>query len=159
MFRKSIFRYCKNLQKAMSHQNIDYVRIMHENGYRVTPQRITILDAICAGERHSSLGAIYARARKQDAQIDMSTVYRALELFQTLGLVVSVDLDGHEKGYEITKPEPHHHLICKKCEQEFDIDSQTANNFYELLRREYGYEVTMDHLVLSGLCPDCREKS
>jgi len=159
MFGQVRFCCCKNLQEAMSHQNLDYVRIMHENGYRVTPQRVAILDAICAGEGHSTLGAIYARARKQDAQIDMSTVYRALELFQALGLVVSVDYSGHEKGYEITKAEPHHHLICKRCGQEFDVERQTVNDFYELLWREYGYLVTMDHLVLSGICPDCQRQS
>src|SRR3989304_6343052 len=73
------FHCCKNLQEAMSHQNLDYVRILHNRGYRVTPQRVTILDAVCEGEGHSTLGAIYARARKHDPQIDMSTVYRALD--------------------------------------------------------------------------------
>ena len=150
------FHCCKNLQEGMSHQNLDYVRILHNRGYRVTPQRVTILDAICEGEGHSTLGDIYTRARKHDPQIDMSTVYRALELFQTLGLVVSADFDGHEKGYEIAKPQQHHHLICKVCKNEFDIDSQTVNDFYKVLKQEYGYDVTMDHLVLSGICPNCQ---
>ncbi|MEX1248518.1 MAG: Fur family transcriptional regulator [Anaerolineales bacterium] len=142
----------------MTHQNIDYFQVLRSHGYRVTPQRITILDAICEGKGHSTLGAIYARARKQDIQIDMSTVYRAVEVFQALGLVVSVDFDGHEKGYEIAKPEPHHHLICKKCRREFDIEGRIVNDFYELLRKNYGYDVTMDHLVLTGLCPECQWK-
>ncbi|MEX2161872.1 MAG: Fur family transcriptional regulator [Anaerolineales bacterium] len=142
----------------MAHQNLDYFQVLRSHGYRVTPQRIAILDAICAGEGHSPLGAIYARARKQDARIDMSTVYRAVELFQTLGLVVSADFDGHEKGYEIAKPEPHHHLVCKTCKQEFDIDNQAVSDFYERLRGDYGYDVTMDHLVLAGVCPNCQKK-
>lgn len=142
----------------MTHQNLDYFQVLRSHGYRVTPQRTTILDAICEGQGHSTLGAIYARALKQDTQIDMSTVYRALELFQTLGLVVSVDFNGHEKGYEIAKPQPHHHLICKKCKLEFDIDSQAVNDFYDLLRKNYGYDITMDHLVLTGICPGCQKK-
>lgn len=143
----------------MTHQNLDYFQVLRSHGYRVTPQRMTILDAICEGKGHSTLGAIYARARKQDAQIDMSTVYRAVELFQTLGLVVSVDFDGHEKGYEIAKPEPHHHLVCKICKQEFDIDNLAVSDFYERLRSDYGYDVTMDHLVLTGVCPNCQKKT
>lgn len=142
----------------MTHQNLDYFQVLHAHGYRVTPQRVAILDAICEGEGHSTPGVIYARARKLDAQIDMSTVYRALELFLSVGLVVSVDFDGHEKGYEITKPEPHHHMICKKCKQEFDIDGQIVADFYGQLRETYGYNVTMDHLVLTGVCADCQKK-
>lgn len=141
----------------MSHQNLDYVRVMHDRGYRVTPQRVTILDAICEGAGHSTLGAIYTRARKQDPAIDMSTVYRSVELFEDLGLVVSVEFEGHEKGYEISKPQPHHHLICKICKNEFDIDNQTVDDFYRALKQGYGYAVTMDHLVLYGLCPSCQK--
>lgn len=142
----------------MTHQNIDYVAIMHNRGHRVTPQRVTILDAICEGDGHSTLGAIYQRARRHDARIDLSTVYRAVELFEDLGLVVSAELEGHEKGYEIAKPQPHHHLVCRSCKREFDIDNRLVGEFYAALRRGQGYNVTMDHLVLSGLCADCQQK-
>lgn len=142
----------------MSHQNLDYIGVMHNRGYRVTPQRMAVLDAICEGEGHSTLGAIYARARKQDPQIDMSTVYRSVELFENLGLVVSVEFEGHEKGCEISKAQPHHHLICKQCRRELDIDTQLVDAFYQTLKQKQGYAVTMDHLVLNGLCPDCQEK-
>lgn len=142
----------------MTHNQIDYSQILHRSGYRVTPQRVTILDAICESYGHSTLGEIYIRAHKQDPQIDKSTVYRALELFEKVGLVVSADLDRHERGYEIAKPDPHHHLICEKCGAEFDIDSHVVNEFFSGLENEYGFHITKDHLVISGLCPDCQQR-
>jgi Fe2+ or Zn2+ uptake regulation protein len=141
----------------MTHNQLDYPEILRSHGYRVTPQRVAILDAICAGEGHSTLGEIYARAHKQDPQIDKSTVYRALELFETVGLVLSADLDRHERGYEIVKPEPHHHLICEKCGTEIDIDSRVIDEFYVELENVYDFRVTKDHLVISGLCPNCQK--
>jgi len=141
----------------MSHEQLDYLKMLRRQGYRVTPQRIAILDAICDGEGHSTLGEIYARAHRLDPQIDKSTVYRALELFEKVGLVLSAELDRHERGYEIIQPEPHHHLICKNCGNEFGIDNQLVDKFYGELKAQYGYAITMDHLVLSGICPDCQE--
>jgi Fur family ferric uptake transcriptional regulator len=141
----------------MTHNQIDYPQILRSRGYRVTPQRVTILDAICEGEGHSTLGEIYARAHKQDPAIDKSTVYRALELFEKVGLVLSAEFDRHERGYEIIKPERHHHLICEKCWTEFDIEHRAVEDFYATLENEYGFHVTKDHLVVSGICPDCQK--
>ncbi len=140
----------------MTHNRLDYPQIIRSHGYRLTSQRVTILDAICAGEGHSTLGEIYIRAHKQDPQIDKSTIYRALELFEKVGLVVSADLDRHERGYEIVKPAPHHHLFCMNCGIEFDIDNGLVDEFYVALEGEYGFRITKDHLVISGLCPDCQ---
>jgi Fur family ferric uptake transcriptional regulator len=140
----------------MSHNQLDYPKILRDHGYRVTPQRVAILDAICEGEGHSTLGEIYVRAHKQNPQIDKSTVYRSLELFEKVGLVVSADLDRHERGYEIIKPKPHHHLICERCGTEIDIDGLVIDEFFATLENEYGFHITKDHLVVSGLCPDCQ---
>jgi len=141
----------------MTHNQTDYASILHSYGYRVTPQRVTILDAICEGEGHSTLGEIYQRAHKQDPQIDKSTVYRSLEMFERVGLVLSADLDRHERGYEIVKPEPHHHLICEKCGNEFAVDNHLVDQFYLSLESEYSFHITKDHLVVSGICLACQQ--
>jgi Fe2+ or Zn2+ uptake regulation protein len=139
----------------MTQEWSEELQLLRVHGLRATSQRIVILDAIRDGQGHSTLAAIYGRARRHDPGIDKSTVYRSLELFQKLGLVLSVELETHEKGYELVKAEPHHHFICKTCGREFDIDKQFVADFYAELEANYGYSVTMDHLVLSGTCPDC----
>src|SRR5262245_9187430 len=109
--------YCKNWQKAlnMTHFDIDYVSIIHNAGHRVTPQRLLILDAVCEGGGHTTLGEIYARARVVDPSLDRSTLYRTLKFFVELGLVVAADMGDGETYYEIAKPHPHHHLVCRRC--------------------------------------------
>lgn len=138
---------------------MDYARVLHKSGHRLTSQREAILDAICEGKGHSTLGVIYSRARRKDASLDKSTVYRSLLLFQELGLVVAASVEGEERRYEIAHPQPHHHFVCKSCKREFDIEAALVDEFYQALFVETGLRVTADHLMLSGLCADCQKSS
>ncbi len=140
----------------MTHQKIDYVDIMRAHGLRVTPQRLTILDAICEGGGHTTLGEIYARVRARDRSIDRSTVYRALAAFLELGLVVSAEVAPGQTVYEIAHPVPHHHLVCQGCGREIEIAHSVVRGMFDVIAAEYGFAVRMDHLVLFGLCPTCR---
>lgn len=143
----------------MSHHKLDYVDIMRSNGLRVTSQRLHILDAICEGYGHTTLGQIYARVRRKDASIDRSTVYRTLDVFVELGLVVSADTGIGEKVYEIAKPSPHHHLVCKKCGQERELDNVVMQRLFHVVEEEYGFAINMDHVVLFGLCQACQQET
>src|SRR5215218_1735797 len=77
-------------------------------GYKATPQRLAILEAIAA-EQHQSLEGIRARC----PGVGMVTVYRALDLLSGLGLVRRLDLGG-DACYELAENH-HHHLICEGC--------------------------------------------
>lgn len=117
-----------------------------------------ILDAVCAGEGHTTLGEIYARVRKADSSIDRSTVYRALRLFVDLGLVVAADTGDEEIYYEVTKPQPHHHLVCRSCRTEWEIDDAALRVMVADVRQRHDFHVETDHLVLFGLCSACRDQ-
>lgn len=141
----------------MSHYKLDYADVIRAAGHRVTNQRVAILDAVCDGDGHTTLGQIYARVRKIDRSIDRSTVYRALKLFVELGLVVSADTGKGEFVYEISKPRPHHHLVCRLCGVEKEIDQTVMKAMFEQVAREHQFQVETDHLVLFGLCAKCQQ--
>ncbi len=140
----------------MTHEGINYVDIMRSHGFRVTPQRLLILDAICEGDGHTTIGEIYARLMAMDPSIDRSTVYRALEFFELLGLVLTADIGIGEKVYEIAKPDQHHHLVCQECGKIQEIDYLAMEQICRVLERQHNFDVNMDHLVLFGICSDCR---
>jgi Fur family transcriptional regulator, ferric uptake regulator len=140
----------------MSHYKLDYADVIRAAGHRVTNQRVSILDAVCEGDGHTTLGQIYARVRKTDRSIDRSTVYRALKLFVELGLVVSADTGKGEFVYEISKPSPHHHLVCRQCGAEKEIDQTVMQAMFKQVTQEYQFQVETDHLVLFGLCAQCQ---
>lgn len=143
----------------MSHNKINYLEMFHEKGYRLTRQRQAILDAVCQGGGHSTAGEIYHRATILDAGIDRSTIYRALDVFVRLGLVICGENVKGERVYELVKEEHHHHLICQECGDNIEVDNQIVEDFYLQLRNEYQYEVKMDHLIVFGICSGCSSQA
>jgi len=140
----------------MTHDTRDYERIIRAAGHRVTPQRLAILDAVCEAAGHTTLGAIYARVRQIDQTIDRSTLYRTLKLLVELGLIVSADTGDGETYYEIAKVEHHHHLVCRKCGQQQEIDHSLLQHAFEQVALQYGFRADSDHLILFGLCAACQ---
>lgn len=143
----------------MPHDSDDCADQIRAGGHRVTPQRMLILDAICEGEGHTTLGEIYARVRAVDPSVDRSTVYRTLDFFLELRLVVSAETADRGTVYEIAGKQPHHHLVCRKCGAEQPLDHETVELLIGLIDSRHGFEVQVDHLVLSGLCHACRSKA
>jgi Fur family transcriptional regulator, ferric uptake regulator len=141
--------------RSMSHHFTDYHSVIRTAGYRVTKQRILILDAVCDGGGHTTLGEIYARVRVEDPTIDRSTLYRTLKLFVTLGLVVSADPGDGETYYEIAKVRRHHHLVCRSCGQQHEIDHTVVQPMFDQLSDIYGFAADSDHLVIRGVCSQC----
>jgi len=72
----------------------DIVSKLSEQGYRLTPQRMMILSAIENSDDHISAEEIYAQVVAKYPHINISTVYRTLELLKQLGLVTETDLGG-----------------------------------------------------------------
>jgi Fur family transcriptional regulator, ferric uptake regulator len=141
----------------VTHDRLRWENTLWDAGHRVTRQRALILDAVCAGGGHTTLGEVYARVRRADRTIDRSTVYRALHLFGALGIVLAADTGKGETLYEVARPQPHHHLVCRACGQEREIgDAVLAAMFREIAAR-HNFTVATDHLVLFGTCAACRE--
>ncbi len=140
----------------MTHNELGWEETLWDAGYRVTRQRALVLDAVCAGDGHTAFGDIHLRVKQADASIDRSTVYRALRLFVDLGLVLSAETGGEETFYEVARPEPHHHLVCRVCGSEWEIDAAALQAMFDEVEARHGFAVATDHLVLFGACAMCR---
>jgi Fur family ferric uptake transcriptional regulator len=142
----------------MTHHTLDYARRIREQGYRLTPQRELILDAVCEGGGHTTIDEIYGRLQKKAPAISLATLYRTLDFFCELHLVVSAEIDG-QTVYEIAGLTPHHHLICRECGASIHIDHELVQELFDKFQAEYGYTIDMDHMAFTGLCPACRAKA
>lgn len=140
----------------MSHSRWDYATLMRQRGFRVTPQRQLILDAVCAGQGHSTPDEIYERVHTKVPAVNRATVYRTLDFLCELRLVVAADMGGGRMMYEIAGDTPHHHLICRACGAVKELDHATVKALFNRIEREHLFVVDMDHLALFGLCPKCR---
>jgi Fur family transcriptional regulator, ferric uptake regulator len=140
----------------VTHTTLNWERTLAAAGKRVTRQREVVLDAVCAGGGHTSIGDIVARAKQVDGSIDLSTVYRALKVFTELGIVLTVPSGEGEQLFEIRHATPHHHLVCKTCGTELPLATRIADGMVEHIREEQGFAVELDHLVLWGMCRTCQ---
>jgi len=89
--------------------------------------------------------------------MNISTVYRTLELLSGLGLVTETDMgDGRVRYHSIGKGH-HHHLVCEKCGAIIDVEESMLTPLWNEIGQRYDFEVNMKHLALFGLCAKCRE--
>ena len=143
----------------MSHHTETHEQLMRERGFRVTPQRQLILDAVCAGGGHTTPGEVYGRVQATAPAISRATVYRTLDFLCELRLVVAADIGGGHWVYEMAGETPHHHLVCRQCDKVTQIEHRALADFYAAIEREHDFTIDMDHAALFGLCADCRRQA
>ena len=117
-------------------------------GYKATPQRLAILEAIAAGQ-HQRMEEIRARCPK----VGLVTVYRTLDLLSELGVVRRLDL-GDGPRYELAE-DHHHHMICEGCGSvaEFEQCPLDPGRLPHVWR---DFEIRAHSLEVYGTCADCK---
>jgi Fe2+ or Zn2+ uptake regulation protein len=141
----------------MTHNLLDYPRKIRSGGYRVTPQRRAILDAICEAGHRITIEEIILRLKKKFPTLNRATVYRNLIFLQKMHLVNSAG-SGKERKFEIASLEPHHHLICRKCGMEIGLDRNSIDRLRSMIRKEHRFVIDNDHLSFQGLCSQCSSR-
>ena len=139
----------------MSHHEIHYDERIREQGFRLTPQRQIIMDALCAIGDHASVNTVYESVHRNSPAIDRATVYRTLHFFHELQLVTVSDIDG-ETVYEVAGPASHHHLICSVCGTEQTLHDDDLQGLIAHLSDTYGFTAELRHLVIPGVCRQCQ---
>lgn len=135
----------------------DPSRVIRQRGFRMTPQRQMILDAVSAGKGHSTPDQIYARVVKKAPALNRATVYRTLDFLVEQHLITICDLGTGSKVYEITAPQPHHHLVCEHCGHVEQVSHDVMAAAFKQIGLKHGFKVTTDHLALFGLCRQCQK--
>jgi Fe2+ or Zn2+ uptake regulation protein len=142
----------------MSHHTLDYAARIRQLGYRLTPQREMILDALCEIGHHATVGELYERVQERAPAVDRATIYRAMKFFCELQLVVCAGIDG-ATVYEIARHTPHHHIVCRSCGHVQEFDDYHFHDLLRHLKEAFGFRANIDHLTIPGLCRECLETS
>jgi Fur family ferric uptake transcriptional regulator len=137
------------------HQQI--IEALQQIGYRLTPQRMMIVEAIAYSDGHVSAEEIYERVRSAYPYLDISTVYRTLDLLKTLHLVSETDMGSGHGQYELLSKGLHHHLICTECGRILDAENSFLDPLRQAVGEEYDFHAEIEHLAIFGICADCRQ--
>lgn len=133
----------------------DYVPQLRARGYRMTPQRMTILNVLHHSGKHLSPTQVYKQAIKKLPNLTEPTVYRTLEFLALNGLARTAHMGNGHLVYEIAGRD-HHHLICRTCGKEMEIEHIVIKSLYQKLESASGYKLTDSHLTFFGLCSSCQ---
>jgi Fur family ferric uptake transcriptional regulator len=137
-------------------KSTDWRQQLRAGGYRLTPQRELVLQAV-EELNHATPEAILERVQRTAQGINISTVYRTLELLSELGLVAHTHL-GHGAPVYHSANEPEHvHLVCRSCGQVTEAPPTIANGFVTEIGDVYGFAADVPHLTVFGMCRECRE--
>ena len=140
----------------MSHPEA-IVRKLTDKGYRMTPQRLMIVSAVENSDGHISAEEIYAQVVAKYPHVNISTVYRTLELLKQFGLVTETDLAEGRVRYHPVGKGHHHHLVCRECGVIIDLDESVLSSLKDVLLREYKFIADLKHLAIFGRCVNCNK--
>lgn len=134
----------------------DWRAELRARGLRLTPQRRLVLEAV-ETLRHATPEEIHAEVRRQGATVDLSTVYRNLEVLEELGAIRHTHLTDRAPTYHAVTDHDHFHLVCRACGQVTSVPLAEVEPLGEQLRRTRGFVADLGHLALFGRCADCAE--
>jgi Fur family ferric uptake transcriptional regulator len=119
-------------------------KALRARGYRVTPQRQLVLAAVTKLE-HATPEEIWADVQQSASGVNISTIYRALELLEQLGLVTHTHLGHGAPRYHLAAEADHVHLVCAECGRITQVPPDAVAPLTDV-----------GHLTVFGRCESCR---
>ena len=135
----------------------DWDRRLHAQGYRITPQRQLVLQAV-ETLRHGSPEELLAEVQRHAAGVNLSTIYRALEVLEKVGLVTHSHIGHGAPTYHSVDDETHIHLACDACGNVESISADVLESLARALRADKGFDIEVSHVSFHGRCRKCIEQ-
>lgn len=137
-------------------QHLEDAALLRQQGHRLTPQRLQVLQVVKTQGEHLTAEEIHAAIVPQQPYLDIATVYRALQWLQSVGLVAPISMGDGKLHYEYRRPgEHHHHLVCQQCGEHIQIPDELFTDLKADIYQRYGFTLQADHLALAGRCAMC----
>jgi Fur family ferric uptake transcriptional regulator len=135
-------------------QGDGWVADLRARGYRLTPQRQLVLEAV-AELGHATPEDIVTAVRRTASGVNISTVYRTLELLEELGLVTHTHLGHGPPTYHAATDDEHVHLVCRVCEAAPGL----VDGVVRELAETQGFTADVGHMAIFGTCRECSAKN
>jgi Fur family ferric uptake transcriptional regulator len=125
---------------------------LRARGLRVTAQREHVLAAV------RELGhATPEQISESVTDVDVTTVYRTLELLEELGLVRHAHL-GHGAPSYRPAEDDHIHVVCHSCGKVVDAEPSLVSDLAQRLHADSGFVLDRSHFTVFGRCRDCADQ-
>lgn len=150
----------------------DLVDLLTRAGYSNTRARRAVIEALAAAEGPVTPAGLLESARARHEALGLVTVYRTLEILESLGLVRKLHLaegchsyvlstvgTGADEAHAATGANGHgHHVICQECHRAVEFAGCDIEAVIRAVQSQTGFAVQGHWLEMFGLCPSCQEK-
>lgn len=144
------------MAETMAETASSIVARLRERGYRVTSQRVVIVEEVMQAEGHVTVPALARRVQERLPEVDVSTVYRTLQLLEELDIVRHSHQESGAEYHRVGEGD-HVHLACSKCGSQDDLPSPLAEQLKDLVVKHHGFVPDLTHFAIAGLCVACQQ--
>lgn len=137
---------------------------LRQEGYRITPQRLAIIEFVFSIREHPTVKSIYEALSERFPTMSLMTVYQTVHLLATLGEIAVASAQSEHTHYDGTGMEAHPHLVCQRCGAVVDADPHLVPLEHRHPWASHGLGATQQgtwkvhqwRVEGIGLCPDCQ---
>ena len=98
----------------------------------------------------------YQTLLKKKKKIGLTSIYRSLELFESLGFVFKI-INGSNVKYKLCELENHHHhIVCNACGNVVELNFCDISDWSKKVTESTGYQVVDHQLNFYGFCKTCK---
>ncbi|MFL0194912.1 Fur family transcriptional regulator [Clostridium sp. WILCCON 0269] len=138
---------------------MDVEKSLRKYGIKVTQARLNILDILYKSEIALSVEDLFRKYKQKNINVDLSTIYRSLELFEDKKIVRKFDLGKGRYSYAIIRKDHKHILQCRICQKQVEIDCP-MQQIEEIIKSKTDFVFVEEELdfKINGVCKECRNK-
>lgn len=138
-----------------------YKKTLQDSGYKLTKQRKDILMVMIEHhDKHLSCDEIYRYVTVRNKELGIATVYRTLQLFESLNMVYKINFDDGLSRYELNtgnEDHQHHHLICLECGNVSEVKLDLLESLENEIETTSNFTILNHNVKFYGYCQDCKK--
>lgn len=135
---------------------MEWKTFLKDKDIKVTRGRLALLEILEDLNRGISAEDLREECKNRGVDLNLSTIYRSLELFDEKNIVKKVRIGDIPFVYSIKK-EPHNHTVkCNICNKSIQVPCP-MEEIEELIKMKAGFSLTEHKLEMKGICEDCKK--
>lgn len=133
-----------------------FVNFFKGKKLRLSHPRLLIYQELSDTKTPLSPQELYQILLKKQKRIGLTSIYRSLDLFESMGMVFKI-INGSSVKYKLCEIEDHHHhIICKACGNVVELNFCDISDYSKKVTESTGYQVTDHQLNFYGFCKACK---
>lgn len=130
---------------------------LKKHNIKITKPRVAIYEILDNELQGIEADYIYNKCLEENISLNLSTVYRTLDLFEEKNLIEKYDLGEKKYNYSLIRHGHHHIVECDSCHKVINLDCP-MKQIEDLITKETGFHLTEHHLEMKGICRECMAK-